>query len=177
MFIFLSLGIKRGWEFSILCWHNLSCISGLDISAWRRKANKIHKHVPVCCLCTCHETSVPGFLWDISSDVTICSYFDREPLAYIPPYKSYSKVFHRTSGLRVYLLQEKGTSFVYFFSTYFWWIFQSIYLKTLWKLNQIIGSVQNVLSVFPLVLRTSRQSINIFWINENALQFFIIKQR
>ena len=47
--------------------------------------------------------------------VTIYSYFDREPLAYIPPYTSYSKVFQRTPGLSVYLLQEKGTSFVYFF--------------------------------------------------------------
>ena len=43
-----------------------------------------------------------------SSGVRICSYFDRELLAYIPPYTSYSKVFHRTPGLSVYLLQERN---------------------------------------------------------------------
>ena len=42
-----------------------SYISRLGISAWRRNVNKIHKHVPVCCLCICLETCAPGFFWDI----------------------------------------------------------------------------------------------------------------
>ena len=68
----------------------------------------MHKHVHICCLCIYLETSGPAFSETFFSGVRICSYFDRESLEYIPPYTSYSKVFHRTPGLSVCLLQEKN---------------------------------------------------------------------
>lgn len=134
----------------------------------------------MCYLCICHKTSGPGSFGDIFLGVRICSYFDREPLAYIPPYISCSKVFHRTLGLSVSLLQERNIICLLFVNIFLWLIFQPISVKILHGIysdHRKCSKKLSVITLWFLVPKISRHSINILWINESDLQLFITKQK